>query len=202
MRRLADQVEHGVRDLVPVAVVHLMRSARHRPAHQCGTWAARSRGARRPRRQIAERPAVDDPRHRVRDLLPELPRSWPSRRRPRPAARASNGALRPLHRPQHAPTVISSGALRQMVAAGRAPLGGQQARPLEREQHLLEVALGDGLARGDLLDRHQGARSRCMARSSIALIAYSPLAEMRMRRPVSAGGCRARAAGRRPWRSR
>src|SRR5207247_946892 len=40
----------------------------------------------------------------------------------------------------------------QMVTPGGPPFRGEQPRALEREQHLFQVALGDGLPRRDLLD--------------------------------------------------
>src|SRR5438046_1842003 len=44
------------------------------------------------------------------------------------------------------------GRMREMVAAGRSPLGREELRALQREQDLLEVPLGNRLARRDLLN--------------------------------------------------
>src|SRR5439155_24146549 len=44
------------------------------------------------------------------------------------------------------------GRTREVVAAGRSPLGREELRALQREQDLLEVPLGNRLARRDLLN--------------------------------------------------
>ena len=79
-----------------------------------------SASRRRPDHQVFQRPAIHHAGHRVGDLLPELAQVVrvgavvPSQGRPRTGRS-------PLRRPAgRAPTVISSGALADMVAAARA----------------------------------------------------------------------------------
>src|SRR5262245_55783647 len=73
------------------------------------------------------------------------------------AADRFEGRARTLHRSQHRPHRDLLGQAREVIAARGAPLGRQQPSPLEGQQHLLEVALGDVLAPGTLLDRNQPA---------------------------------------------
>src|SRR5207244_6880479 len=58
-----------------------------------------------------------------------------------------------LHGAQHVPHRRLVGRTAQAIASRRATAGLEKSRALELEQHLLEISLGDPLARGDLLDR-------------------------------------------------
>src|SRR6266446_5933651 len=77
------------------------------------------------------------------------------------APRAPRGLERrdlALDRAEHLADRDLAGRPGQMVPARRATLGGQEARALELEQHLLQVALRNRLPRRDLLDRDEAAR--------------------------------------------
>src|SRR5262245_27785458 len=60
-----------------------------------------------------------------------------------------------LHRPEDSAHRDVLRRLGQGVAARRSSLGGAEPSPLERQQDLLEVALGNLLALSDLLDRYE-----------------------------------------------
>ena len=72
-------------------------------------------------------------------------------------ARAAADGLAPggraLHGAQHVPHRRLVGRTAQAISSRRATAGLEKSGALELEQHLLEISLGDPLARGDLLDR-------------------------------------------------
>src|SRR5438067_7973358 len=152
------------------------------------------------RDEVAQRPAIHDAGHRLADLAPQLAEVGAFPRAVATAVRAAvERRVAPVHRPEDRAHGDLLGRLRQMVAARRAALGGQQAAALEREQHLLEIALRDRLARGDLLDRDQRP-TPMRGEVEHGLDRVLPLGRD-AHRDLSAGGCRARAGARRPWRS-
>src|SRR5262245_14968270 len=101
--------------------------------------------------QLAESEPVDHARHRLGDLVPQLhqilsisPGSALDARLER-AAGALDGTKDGADRDRFRRTG-------QMVTPGGPAFRGEQPRALQRQQHLLQVALGNDLARGDLLD--------------------------------------------------
>jgi hypothetical protein len=67
----------------------------------------------------------------------------------------SPGPRGPLDRPQHLADRDGRRRADQLVSPGRSALGFQEPRPFQEEEDLLEVALGNALAVGDLLDGNQ-----------------------------------------------
>src|SRR5712692_2151269 len=103
--------------------------------------------------EIFERGAVDDAGHRLGDFPPELEQvaGGLSVAGPASAPMPLGGGI-PLHRAQHGAHRELVRRPAQSVAAGRTAPRVQEAGPLELQQHLLEIALRDALARCDLLD--------------------------------------------------
>src|SRR5437867_572000 len=105
---------------------------------------------------VGERQPVDHARHGLGDLLPQLHQILtiagganlaPRLERPaRPLDGAQDGADGDRLRPPG-----------EMVSPGGSSLRRQHPGALEREQHLLEIALGNGLARRDLLDGNEAS---------------------------------------------
>src|SRR5205085_4960446 len=65
------------------------------------------------------------------------------------------GAHPALHRPQDGADGDLVGGVAQPVPAGRAATGQEKPGALELQEHLLEIALGNRLPSGDVLDRLQ-----------------------------------------------
>src|SRR5688572_26270763 len=116
----------------------------------------RAAALERPRHEVAEGQAVHHLRHGFRDLVPQLGQLVAGAAVAAPLRRRLEGGAT-LHRAQHRAHRDLLRRLREVIAARGAALGGEQARPLEREQHLLQVALRNGLPRRDLLDGNEPA---------------------------------------------
>src|SRR5438046_1727810 len=101
--------------------------------------------------QLAEREPVDHARHGLGDLVPQLHQVLTITAAPaitsgfERATGALDGTKDGAHGDRFRRTM-------QLVTPGGPPFRGEQPRALEREQHLFQVALGDGLPRRDLLD--------------------------------------------------
>src|SRR5262245_5612907 len=112
--------------------------------------------------QILERDAVHHAGHRLVDLSPQFGQI--GHRVPRdpsaPAAHRLEPVHRALHRPEHVADRHLVGGAREPVSARRAPLGHEQPGASQPQQHLLEVALRDVLARRDVLDRPESGAVR------------------------------------------
>src|SRR5437867_8961026 len=101
--------------------------------------------------ELAEGEPVDHARHGLGDLVPQLHQILSITAPPAVTAHFERaaGALDGTKDGAHGDRFRRTG---QMVTPGGPPFRGEQPRALEREQHLFQVALGDGLPRRDLLD--------------------------------------------------
>src|SRR5437867_266156 len=101
--------------------------------------------------QLAEREPVDHARHGLGDLVPQLHQVLTITAAPAITSgfERATGALDGTKDGAHGDRFRRTS---QMVTPGGPPFRGEQPRALEREQHLFQVALGDGLPRRDLLD--------------------------------------------------
>src|SRR5207247_9233801 len=120
--------------------------------HRAYRAAARERTGR----EVAEGHPIDDRRYRFPDLLPELAElvrlvAVPP---PGPTARLDRRG-RPFDGAQHVPHADLLGQSHQMIATRGAPLRAEQARALQGQQDVLQVALRDRVPGGDVLDRHE-----------------------------------------------
>src|SRR5437879_7515488 len=101
--------------------------------------------------QLAEREPVDHARHGLGDLVPQLHQVLTITAAPAITSgfERATGALDGTQDGHHGARCRRQG---QLVAPGSPPFRGEQPRALEREQHLFQVALGDGLPPRRLLD--------------------------------------------------
>src|SRR5213594_1345856 len=104
--------------------------------------------------QLAEREPVDHARHGLGDLVPQLHQVLTITAAPAITSgfERATGALDGTKDGAHGDRFRRTG---QMVTPGGPPFRGEQSPALEREQHLFQIALRDGLPRRDLLDGNE-----------------------------------------------
>src|SRR5688572_21067891 len=110
----------------------------------------------RPRHEVAEGEPVHHLRHRFRDLVPQLAQLVAGAAVAPPLRGGFEGGAA-FHGAQDSAYRDLLRRLREVIAARGAALGGEQPGTLERQQHLLQVALRNGLPRRDLLDGDEPA---------------------------------------------